>query len=238
MKPFLFNPMTVLLLLYALMMPACMYAESIESPAAIQAEVEAFVTSTVHHEPNEELMVHIPPLDPALHLGTCRSNHRISFLPNTLPEQANSVHIACDSEPQWQLYVPVRIQILTPVVVAKQTLLPGLLLTKSCLTYAKKDKNLLYNDYFKKRSELIGLSTTRQIQAGMPLTIKNTRKMALIKRNQPVTLVFKKGSIEIAMSGIAKSDGYLNESVQIMNPSSKKIIDALVTGSGTAEIIG
>jgi flagella basal body P-ring formation protein FlgA len=38
------------------------------------------------------------------------------------------------------------------------------------------------------------------------------------------------------MLGIAKSDGFLNDRINVLNPSSKKIIDAIVVSSTQAEI--
>ena len=39
------------------------------------------------------------------------------------------------------------------------------------------------------------------------------------------------------MIGIAKSDGYVDGLIKVLNPTSKKIVDAVVTGKDRAEII-
>jgi len=55
-----------------------------------------------------------------------------------------------------------------------------------------------------------------------------------IKRSELVSVTWTQNGLSLTMSGVAQKDGGVGDVIQIQNPTSKKLIDAVVTGPGTA----
>ena len=55
-----------------------------------------------------------------------------------------------------------------------------------------------------------------------------------VKRAQMVSVTWTQNGLSLTMSGLAQKDGAIGDVVQIQNPASKKLIDAVITGPGTA----
>jgi len=211
-------------------------AEEYETKGHLESIVEAFVLEHIERRDDEHITVQVNSLNANIKLSYCESKIDISFAKGNSLSQSNAVVLQCHSEPSWNIYVPVSVQILSKVVAADRLIASGDIITEHDLVYEEYDKNKLYDGYFKDISDVVGLSVVRSIPAGTALTKRNVRQVAIIKRNQMVTLVLKTNGFEIDMVGVAKSDGYLNEVVKVLNPSSKKIIDAVVIGPARAQI--
>ncbi len=213
------------------------YANVDDSQQPLLSIVHAFVTQHVEHHDDERIIININALSPTAASLHCESDIQASFANGSNAAQFNAVALQCHSEPSWTIYVPVSVQIMSNVVSASHLISPGDIITEHDLAYVESDKNRLYDGFFKDKKDLIGLSVVRTISEGTVLSKRVVRPVAIIKRNQTVTLILKKGAIEIDMLGIAKSDGYLNEVVKIWNPSSKKLIDAVAIGPDRAQLI-
>ncbi len=213
------------------------HADEWQESGTIEALVKTYVTQNIELRPDETLEVRFNQLDPNSKLLSCSKKIDISFAQGSTPMQANAVVLKCMEPSSWNLIVPISIQIYTKVIVAARNLAAGDIITEEDIVYEAQDKNRLFDGYFKNADEIIGLAATRSITAGARFTKKNIKPVALVKRNRPVTLELRHGTIQVDMVGIAKSDGYLDQAVKILNPSSKKIVDAIVIGKDRAKII-
>ncbi len=57
---------------------------------------------------------------------------------------------------------------------------------------------------------------------------------AAIRRAETVAVTWQQNGLSLTLSGVAQKDGAIGDQIQIQNPSSKKLIDAVVTGPGQA----
>lgn len=57
---------------------------------------------------------------------------------------------------------------------------------------------------------------------------------AIVRRGQPVTLVYEAPGLALTLRGRALEDAGLGQSVRVLNTSSNQTIDAVVTGPGSA----
>jgi flagella basal body P-ring formation protein FlgA len=55
-----------------------------------------------------------------------------------------------------------------------------------------------------------------------------------IKRSEMVSVTWTQNGLSLTLSGPAQKDGAVGDVIQVQNPSSKKMIDAVVTGPGRA----
>lgn len=210
-------------------------ASEYEDLAHLKSLVESYVKENVPHESGDDITVSISKLD-SLKLAKCHNEIMVSFSPEMIANQPGAVILKCDSVVNWNVYVPIQTRIMTKVLTVNRLISPGDIITENDLDTVTYDKNRLYDGYFREESDVVGLSAVRNIVSGTPLTRKNLKQVALIKKNQSVTLALTRGAIDIEMIGIAKTDGYKNGPVKVYNPSSKKIVDAIVVSKGRAEI--
>ncbi len=111
---------------------------------------------------------------------------------------------------------------MTKVVMAKETIPSKTEITADMVEVGYHDKNTLYNGYFKDPSEIEGKEPLMTLVTGTVLTKKNTRQPILINRNQAVSIISRHGHIMVRADGVAKTNGALNESIKVLNSSSKK----------------
>lgn len=81
--------------------------------------------------------------------------------------------------------------------------------------------------------------TTPQTYAGWGGSAYGSPQVAMsgpiaVKRSQMVSVTWTQNGLSLTMSGVAQKDGGIGDVVQIQNPTSKKLIDAVITGPGTA----
>ena len=57
---------------------------------------------------------------------------------------------------------------------------------------------------------------------------------AAVKRSEMVSVTWTQNGLSLTLSGPAQKDGAVGDVIQVQNPSSKKMIDAVVTGPGQA----
>jgi flagellar basal body P-ring formation protein FlgA len=79
---------------------------------------------------------------------------------------------------------------------------------------------------------LVGREVRRTIYAGQSITADNTRPPMLVKRNQVVTLKYIKGALEITTTGRALGEAGLSETVSVLNPDSRQLVQGIVQEGG------
>ncbi len=72
--------------------------------------------------------------------------------------------------------------------------------------------------------------------APAPLTapVVQVRKIAVVKRSEPVKVTWAAKGMALTVTGIATRDAAVGDAIQLQNPTSKKMIDAVITGPGEA----
>jgi len=85
--------------------------------------------------------------------------------------------------------------------------------------------------------EVIGMATTTYLQAGSVITARNLNKPILVRRGDAVSLIASRPGFVIKTTGIAQGDGRLGEVIKVLNPVSRKVIEAEVVGSRRAKVL-
>ena len=92
------------------------------------------------------------------------------------------------------------------------------------------------SDYLKKLSGLEYMTTNKQLDVGKVLRERDLRKAKLVRRNEPVNLVYKTESFSIDAKGVALSDGYFGSRIKAKNLESSLIVSGVVVDYGTISI--
>ena len=84
--------------------------------------------------------------------------------------------------------------------------------------------------------DVVGMEASGWLQAGAALMPEQIAPAAVIERNQLVTLVFRKGMLEITTEGRALERAAPGESVRTMNLESKAIVTGRALPGGLVEV--
>lgn len=203
----------------------------------IQKVVKQYVSESIEHDPDEEIRVSVPHETIPDRMPFCNTSLDPGPAPDGEKKNLHAVILSCEQPVNpWQTLIPVKVHVVTQVAVANHNIPAGKSITVDDIVMEGRDSAAMYNGYFREKDSIKGLVTSKVILAGSPLTMVNTQKPILIHKNDEVVLEIVKGSISVSMKGIAKSSGRLDETVQILNPRSKKSVEAQVSGEKRAVI--
>jgi flagella basal body P-ring formation protein FlgA len=83
---------------------------------------------------------------------------------------------------------------------------------------------------------LIGMAARRPLREGSAVQARDLSAPMVVKRDEMISVVFESGGISLTLQGKAMKDAGVGESVQVLNPQSKKVIEAVVSGPGKAVV--
>ena len=84
---------------------------------------------------------------------------------------------------------------------------------------------------------LIGKTAKRVLLANTPLREMDVMDTPSVRRNEPVTLIYEAEGLKLSVRGKALGDAAVGSSVKVLNPQSKKVLEAIVDGPGTARVM-
>lgn len=83
---------------------------------------------------------------------------------------------------------------------------------------------------------VIGQAARRPLRAGAAVSLADLSAPKVIKKDEEVTVAYAAGGIKLVLQGKAMSSASVGESVDIMNPGSKKVIQAVAVGPDEAVV--
>ena len=121
------------------------------------------------------------------------------------------------------------------VFVAQKALPAGVQIDASSFVL-KKITHTVPSDYIKKLSGLEYMATNKRTDVGKVLRERDLRKAKLVRRNEPVNLIYKTANFSIDAKGVALSDGYFGSRIKAKNIESSLIVSGMVVDYGTISI--
>jgi len=91
--------------------------------------------------------------------------------------------------------------------------------------------------YLTQRDQVVGKKLLGNVRPNQPLSPRDLDQPSLIKRGDPVTIVYRQEGIRLSTRGEAKENGAQGERVRIRNIDSKKNILCQVIDAQTVEVI-
>ena len=155
---------------------------------------------------------------------------------NRAIKRTNTVKISCNS-PQlnypWQIFLSVRVDILYPVVIARELLGRGDLLDRSNISIQYVDQTNLRGQQFDTIELVIGTRVKRRIPPNQPIFSDN---LCFVCKGDTVSISARSSNLMIKTVGQALRDGNLGDRIGIKNMHSNKNLHATVTGVGNVEV--
>jgi flagella basal body P-ring formation protein FlgA len=186
--------------------------------------IKTHVENNVSLPAQGRLKVEVAEIDPRISLQPC-----LSPLTANIPENHNgrnvNVKIICPDEKSWQLYIPVKIQTIVPVLVARVRMNKGTLLNSTNIEVIFKDNSQIRGTVLTDPKVVFGARTKRNLSQNSAITNKNT---CFVCKGESVNIVAKSESFEIKSFGIALNDGSLGEVISVRNKKSGRVIQGQV----------
>lgn len=85
-------------------------------------------------------------------------------------------------------------------------------------------------------NEIVGMALRRPVRAGAPLRKTDLQKPVLVAKGEAVTVTYRTRSVFLTAQGKALQDGALGDVVRILNPQSKLVVEASVTGPAAVAV--
>jgi flagella basal body P-ring formation protein FlgA len=185
---------------------------------------------------SRRLVVEAGTLDERLRLPACARQLQ-AFLPPGGKLVGNvTVGVRCPDGTGWTVYVPVRVKLNTPVLIAARPMTRGAFITSADLQQETRDAGALPGSVLTEPSQAIGRQASAPIPAGVVLNSAMIRPARLVKRGEKVTILASSGAFEVRAGGEALADGSEGETISVRNILTKKIIQATVAEAGLVRV--
>jgi flagellar basal body P-ring formation protein FlgA len=84
--------------------------------------------------------------------------------------------------------------------------------------------------------QLVGKQLTRQSRGGLMLKPTDVTEPQVVERNALVTVIFRQGPMTLTVRGKALNNAAAGDSVQVLNPTSRKILHGVALQNGAVEL--
>ena len=214
---------TILALCYLLQLPAT--AASFDR-TFIEDLAKRSVEDSFTQINNRQVSVTAAKLDPRITIKPCDENLHAN-IPDIHNSRNVNVKISCEGSSPWSLYVPVKVIINAPVVVAKYAIDRGSLLTPDNIQVAYIDEKRLRGEAIVDASSLYGAKTKRNLVKGKVISPNH---ICSVCKGDNVTLIARSNTFSIKTSGTSVSNGHVGDKVRVKNNRSGKLVTGLVSG--------
>lgn len=212
-------------------------ASTWQDRAAIRSTAESYLHSLIQgkHQ-GQRTEVRLGQLDPRLRLKACRGALE-GFTPSGSRSLGNTtIGVRCTDAGSWSLYVPARIDVFAPVLVARQPLMRGAVARVADFEPVERNLASLPYGYYTDPHDIAGMVVKRTITAATVVTPQMLQAPKLVRRGEHVVIIAETGNLSIRSSGKALGDGKSGDLVRIETSGSRRIIDGIVVSQGVVKV--
>lgn len=132
--------------------------------------------------------------------------------------------------PRFQLPLEGRVRPLVSVAVLARTVARGEMISAEDLDWIELSPNKLPKASLMDPDYIIGSEARRRLSPGRVLTNRDVGPPRLVRRGQPVRVVYADGDLKLSALGTARDDGAFGEPIRVMNLESNLQLQGIATG--------
>ena len=117
-----------------------------------------------------------------------------------------------------------------PVPVLKTVLRRDDIIGAYDIDWVNARENQIRNNVIVQADDLVGMTPRRSIEPGKPIKMADLAYPKIVKRGEPVSIVYNNGRISVTAQGRALENGAKGNLVTVSNNSSNRTLQAVVTG--------
>jgi len=134
------------------------------------------------------------------------------------------------SAPRFHLPLEGRLRPMVSVAVLSRAVARGEHISAEDLDWIETSPNDLSDDALLDPEMIIGTEARRRLGPGRVLTNRDVGPPRLVRRGQPVRVVYADGGLQLTSIGKARDDGAFGEPIRVVNPDSNLQIQGIATG--------
>lgn len=202
----------------------------------ISETARQFLDANIDKSQFSRTSIQVNPLDSRLRLAQCPLPLTSTLAPGSRFSGKTTVHLRCNSNSPWTVYVGAHIKLYGKVIQSSSPLTRGHVLRKSDLIAAEKDLSHIKYGYFVNIENLIGKQLKRRLPQGKIIKANYVKSQTLIKRGELVSIVAENTGYSVKMTGVAMGSGARGDRIQVKNSSSKRIVEGVIKEAGIVSI--
>ena len=198
-------------------------AQALDGALAIQVEHFALEASRQATRPGLRVQVQVGRLDPRLRLAPCSAVQ--AYLPTgTRLWGASRIGLRCnDAAARWNVFLPIRVDVFGPAVVADVSLPAGHLLVATDLRHAEVNLAAAPTAPLQRGELALGRALARPLAAGAALHANDLRARQWFAAGDSVRLVAAGSGWTIHGEGQALAPGVEGQSVRVRTESGRVV---------------
>jgi flagella basal body P-ring formation protein FlgA len=154
-------------------------------------------------------------LDPSMNLPACPGGTiEVLSAPSVRLWGRSLIQLRC-LKAAWLYNIPLIVRVYGDYVISTRYLQAGNRLSSSDMRVINGDLTSVQDDVIRAPKEADDRVLTRPIQMGMPIGLNDLRETAVIKVGDPVTILLKGRDFQVTGSGVAQTQGMLNDMVRV-----------------------
>ncbi|SKA61836.1 flagella basal body P-ring formation protein FlgA [Succinivibrio dextrinosolvens DSM 3072] len=232
---FFIKKISTIFLLFLSILPAATNATQAEAEFLSNVAKQYMLAQFTNKDVDKKYVVKVAKLDPNRDYGGKCSGYLTAELQNSEIKKSNVVRITCSrKENPYVINIPVTVSVLRASVVAASNIQRGNVITSSMVEDAFVNENTTAASIINDKNQIIGSKAKKDIRAGEQFKISD---ITLIAKGDIVTIEASSKNLYIKTQGIALEEGKLNDTIQVRNSKTNKIVTGIVEGPGIVRVI-
>ncbi len=155
--------------------------------------------------------------------------------PSIIKSSRFSLILRVDDKVRKNISIQGDLQVLAKVAVAKGTLKRGAILTPANTAMVVRDLTDHHTPMTNLRA-VLGKRLKHTIRDAQVISVEDVEFPPLVRKGQLVKVIYTKGNLHLTATGIARTDGLLDQIIRVKNTSSNKLIHCRVAAPGIVEV--
>jgi flagellar basal body P-ring formation protein FlgA len=147
------------------------------------------------------------------------------------------VNVVADGAPAAQLRLSGRMLEMTELPVPRRRMMPGDVVGAGDLEWVRLRAAQAKGDVVRAMRDAVGLALRHSVQPGQPILLVDVGRPMVVQKGTPMLLALESPGIELTARGVAMEPAGLGEMVHVLNPASRVVLEAEVTGPGRARVL-
>ena len=145
--------------------------------------------------------------------------------------------VTADGTPAAQVRLSGRVVEMVELPTPRHRMLPGDVIGAGDLEWTRMRATQAKGEVVRAMREAVGQALRHAVQPGQPIPLADLGRPALVQKGTPVRLALDGPGIRLTAQGVAMEPAGLGERVHVLNPLSKVVVEAEVTGPGLARVL-
>lgn len=205
-----------------------------QDPDAVRRVVEEFLRVQTVGLPGS-VSFQVGAIDPHNNLAPCPRLE--AFLPTGARHWGHTtVGVRCHGDDGWSIFVPARVRVLAPVLVAARSLAPGAILSDGDLAERQSDLGEMPAGVLTDRRQALGHRLTIGLPAGRPLRGELVQAPLVVQQGQSVKVVSRGTGFQVATDGRALNGAAAGQLAQVRTAGGQTV-SGIALRPGVVEVV-